>query len=467
MKFCTFLAGCGDYETTESIEVKIPPDAASIIITLGSSSQTVELTNGGIGSIVLTPSEDELGRTNTLLIEFKDSDGNYLKGSEVIREVYVSESGDTDISLKFAPIAHPYIRVDVSEGVGRSEVNVKGWNFAGEENVEVFFGENRVANTMTDAEGSFDTIFEVSNDVLVAALEGGVSAWGVTSKRVATVSLITEPRIVVEPDSGTIGAGITLRGWNFSGNEDVNIEFGGKAIVDVQADASGGFEALLIVPDYASTGTTSILVTGLKSNRVAATAFAVFTVGVPYVAVYPSTVSIGEEVTVIGSGFGEIGVVVIELGGREVAKIETDLSGSFEQVFTIPENTPVGTTLILARGLESGQTAETLITIRSGDMLPPTLDDGACDPRNGAGGVSPIDYAEGVEIAFSEPVAEVKVISKDPNFTSIEELSKDGKFLTILFLKFQLPEKTRVRIVLSAEDLAGNVAELEYWFVTK
>jgi|GEM_PF-1955771 len=100
------------------------------------------------------------------------------------------------------------------------------------------------------------------------------------------------------------------------------------------------------------------------------------------------------------------------------------------------------------------------------DPDPPELDDGKCDPKNGADGVDPADYPETIEIAFNEALSEAKITAKEPDFKSTEELSADGKVLVITFLQYELPNETEVAITVSATDLAGNSADLEYGFTT-
>jgi hypothetical protein len=98
------------------------------------------------------------------------------------------------------------------------------------------------------------------------------------------------------------------------------------------------------------------------------------------------------------------------------------------------------------------------------DTTPPALDDGKCDPKNGADGVDPADYPETITLVFSEALAEAKVTAKEPDFKSTEELAADT--LTITFLQYELPNETEVAITVEATDAAGNSADLEYGFTT-
>jgi hypothetical protein len=99
------------------------------------------------------------------------------------------------------------------------------------------------------------------------------------------------------------------------------------------------------------------------------------------------------------------------------------------------------------------------------DTTAPALDDGKCDPKNGADGVDPADYPETITIVFSEALAEAKVTAKEPDFKSTEELAADT--LTITFLQYELPNETEVTLTVEATDPAGNSADLEYGFTTR
>lgn len=105
-------------------------------------------------------------------------------------------------------------------------------------------------------------------------------------------------------------------------------------------------------------------------------------------------------------------------------------------------------------------------TATAPDTTPPALDVANCDPKDGADGVDPADYPEQIVLAFSEKLKEAKVSSKEPDFKSTDELSADGKTLTIKFLQFTLPNETEFTIKVAATDAAGNPAALEYSFTT-
>jgi hypothetical protein len=132
-------------------------------------------------------------------------------------------------------------------------------------------------------------------------------------------------------------------------------------------------------------------------------------------------------------------------------------------------NMPAGPVTLTLTGADSGgqEVTHTLsFTAGAVDETPPALDGGNCDPKDGADGVDPADYAETITIAFSEALADATVTSKEPDFKSTDELSADGKSLVITFLQYSMPNETEFVIAITASDAAGNSAELEYSFTT-
>lgn len=104
------------------------------------------------------------------------------------------------------------------------------------------------------------------------------------------------------------------------------------------------------------------------------------------------------------------------------------------------------------------------ITAVAADTVAPTIDDGKCDPKNGADGVDPADYPEKLVIVFSETLSQAKVSAMDPEISVTEELA--GDTLTLTLMKVTLSNETEYSITVAAKDAAGNSADLEYSFAT-
>jgi hypothetical protein len=98
------------------------------------------------------------------------------------------------------------------------------------------------------------------------------------------------------------------------------------------------------------------------------------------------------------------------------------------------------------------------------DNVPPALDGGKCDPKDGTDGVDPADYPETLTVVFTEDLSDATVTAKSPDFKSTEELA--GNTLTITFLQYSMPNETEFELTISATDAAGNSADIDYGFTT-
>ena len=100
------------------------------------------------------------------------------------------------------------------------------------------------------------------------------------------------------------------------------------------------------------------------------------------------------------------------------------------------------------------------------DFWPPRVCGVECDPRKGAVDVDPEEYTEKLIVAFNEPLAEAEVLSTDPEFDFTLNFSEDRRVMEVRFLNYTMPYGTEFRITVSATDLAVNIAEDTYWFIT-
>ena len=100
------------------------------------------------------------------------------------------------------------------------------------------------------------------------------------------------------------------------------------------------------------------------------------------------------------------------------------------------------------------------------DVTKPTLVGASCDPKDGASGVDPADYPETIVATFSEALKSATITGKDPDFKSTDELSADGKTLTIAFLQYTMPNETPFTITIEAIDMSNNSDTLEWTFET-
>jgi hypothetical protein len=263
LTFYVCFHGCDWSDTTEPIFILVPPDATEAAIALGSSSpQTVKIGKKD-ADLRITPGEAELGKTNMLLVQFKDLSGDIL--SEVTEEVYVSKSGQTDINLQFVRITIPYIRVSLPEG--ETGIKIKGWNFKPNEEIQIYLGDKEIGETATDDKGYFEYISTVLESFPFR--ETHIRVIGINSGYEERIPFVVVPRYVfidVEPEEGVIGSQVTVYGWNFGPNEDIRVDFGDKEVAKPKANEKGYFKVVFTVPEDTLVGKTDIRVVGTESG---------------------------------------------------------------------------------------------------------------------------------------------------------------------------------------------------------
>jgi hypothetical protein len=132
-----------------------------------------------------------------------------------------------------------------------------------------------------------------------------------------TARFILGTHIIPTPDHGIAkdqtgaisGTDVTVDGFVFTQNSNVVITFDGRQLTTVKADTNGGFEVHITVPE-ALGGTATARLTATDngnrcSNNTACTASAAFTV-LPWIALSTNTGTVGTQISVEGSGFGNI-----------------------------------------------------------------------------------------------------------------------------------------------------------------
>lgn len=179
------------------------------------------------------------------------------------------------------------------------------------------------------------------------------------------------------------------------------------------------------------------------------------------------------EVTISPSLNGRTQLEVERLEEMEIIEY-FDLSITFRNFVTVatirlPQKLAFGTKytlLVKGKDLAGNQLEEKIeFETYTPDLTPPRINDAQCSPKNGATGIDPAGYWEGITIAFTEPMAEVKVVSTEPEFSFSPELG--GNILKLKFLRYMMSNETKYRIILTGKDGAGNaLATTEYSFET-
>ena len=144
----------------------------------------------------------------------------------------------------------PIIQLDPEEGYVGDEVEIKGYNFTGNIDLEIYFGDSNILNVTTSSFGSFEETFEVPE------VEPGNYSVVVEGYNISVnfeVYKIPEPEFILKPDEGYVDEEIIVNGYNFPEDEDrYRIIFQTDdeipPVLTFDYDGSGRFEDVFIVP---------------------------------------------------------------------------------------------------------------------------------------------------------------------------------------------------------------------------
>lgn len=142
--------------------------------------------------------------------------------------------------------------------------------------------------------------------------------------------------IELDPVEGPVGTEVEISGIGFDRREDLDyIEYDDDEVDiesgDEDTDSSGEFVSFILIPEStAGEHTITVRDKGRKEGS------ATFTVE-PEIAVSPTSGVEGDEVTVIGTGFGDEQDITITFDGISIATSDTDDVGSFSVSFVLAD----------------------------------------------------------------------------------------------------------------------------------
>lgn len=225
---------------------------------------------------------------------------------------------------------NPKITLNPSEGPRGTWVQVRGFNFAGNEHVDIFWDGSKVNETTTDSDGNFTSYFMVpwnaSNGNHVVNASNSKSA-------IEIFNVIAPPAVLsIEPEQGYVGTVVQVNGTHFNPNFTVNISWDGSVVKQVIADPNGNF-------------TTNITASGDAGNHLIEASdgvnydfevFKVLSVS-PTLTLSPDHGDRGVNVTVVGSGYPNNSVVSLYEDGVFLKNVSA-VDGSFTTQIEIWKN---------------------------------------------------------------------------------------------------------------------------------
>jgi hypothetical protein len=248
----------------------------------------------------------------------------------------------------------PSIALSPSSGVPGEEVTVYGYNFTVDEWVDIYYYQNTdrawVADAGPDEDGDFTVTFTVPESYTGAH---EVRAY-IRSSLQDTRGFTVKPGLTVSPEEGPVGTNVTVEGHGFAEDEGgielrYYLDSTSQVIAqNISADDDGWWKKSFVVPP-SSKGDHRIDAGGDTSTP-AAVQDATFKV-TPGIIIGKSSGSVGESITMTGSGFyaDERDIKILFAGQSVVTDIRADDTGYWEENFDVPEM-PKGTYSVTAEG---------------------------------------------------------------------------------------------------------------------
>ena len=251
--------------------------------------------------------------------------------------------------------------ISSESGASGDTMTVSGTGFQASKAITVTFDNVTVATAVSDANGSFNTNFNVPIHV---AGTYTVQISDGTNTGEADFS-IAETAASLSPDSGYAGIEVTVSGTGFRASKTVTIIFGNTSIATASTDASGSFSTGFDVPARTA-GTYKVRVS--DGVNMAEADFSISTAAsISPITSLTSPGHVGSEVTVTGVGFMAGKTVTITYDDNQVTTAAVNTDGTFLATFEVPASTG-GEHTIIATDLTNTMQFAFIV-----ESIPPTV----------------------------------------------------------------------------------------------
>lgn len=354
-----------------------PPNITSLTPTSGSAGTQVTFTGTGFGGVQGTGSV-RLGSSNGTVSSWNDNQivATVVQGSGSAQSL-VSQNGVSSNGIPFYVFPPTITSVTPNSGVAGTQVTITGigfWNSQGTGLVQ-FGGSNGIVNSWSDTQ-IVATVGPCASNGSVAVGRGGVQS--------NAVPFYVPPPILtnVNPSSGSAGTQVTLTGSGFC---QVRGTLGQVLLGTLTAtiDSWSDTQIVATIASGSVAGFAQVAQNGAWSNSLPFTATPPsFTVN----NVSPTTLTIGGQVTIVGSGFGGVqgnGTVRVGSGAAVAAVVSwTDT----QIVATVPAGTLApGNIWVTKNGASSNSTPITVSPANITNVTPTTLTIGGQVTVTGSG----------------------------------------------------------------------------------
>ncbi|MEK7813927.1 MAG: IPT/TIG domain-containing protein, partial [Candidatus Desantisbacteria bacterium] len=259
--------------------------------------------------------------------------------------MYAQDSGGTAITTFF--IRASLVKIYPPSAKVGELITVEGVGFKKNEVIGIGFGTTQTITTTTATSdtGTFSVTFLVNTQGYSTKR---ITATGTESNETPSLYLFKLiPNIVwIAPGSGTVDTVITLLGTGYSVGSVTRISFGTTVtIATAIADTFGTFSVTFMAntqPQGYRVITALDASTEFDTDK--------FEIIGKIILVSPASGNVGDQITVIGIGFVQLGSVSVSFGKTaSITTASTNINGTFSQVFKI-DTQVIGTKIITAHG---------------------------------------------------------------------------------------------------------------------
>jgi hypothetical protein len=256
----------------------------------------------------------------------------YARGSHQIS--VTTSSSDISNIVHFTVI--PSIQTDIDSGHVGEQVDVSGNGFAAYSDIEIYFDNDDVASSRTNARGSFfGAIITVPE-----TLGGGHSIAASDGIYAPAVTFQVVPMIELNPMPEKVGDRVSISGSGYGSEAELYFYIDGYAVdySSTVTDTNGNFTANNFTIPALQHGNHILTVRDERYN-VATKTFSIS----QGLTISPGNGPAGTLVTLNGNGFGINRDITLNFGGLNVgdispAQIYSDVMGSFTVTFVVAES---------------------------------------------------------------------------------------------------------------------------------